>query len=1109
MKNGPLRFVTAASLFDGHDVSINIMRRILQDNGVEVIHLGHNRSAFEIANCALSEDAHAVAISSYQGGHNEFFPYVRKLLDEGGGENIKIFGGGGGVIAPDEVDFLHQSGIEKIYTPEDGMKLGLQGIIEDMINRADFDILENFNEKTLDLKERRKISAEGKILYTPREISKFISFIEKTGSIPDFIKKSNNINSNGILLKSSVPVLGITGTGGAGKSSLIDELLVRLNHFFPAVKVALISIDPTRRKTQGALLGDRIRMGMAHFSQYFVRSLATRDSSTEISNHLGNILEFLKSQDFNFIIVETSGIGQSSYEITKHTDKFLYVMTPEYGAPTQLEKIEMLEWAHFVAINKFDRMNSEEALRDVRKQYRRIHKLFIDTVKDEELPIFGTSASQFNDLGITSLFWQLMEALGVEKDSENLQIKLMAGKKYKRNLKKLSPIIAGERSHYLRIISQQAKIYHQEIKDQCELLKKYQNLDETKKFYLTQSSQSQSHSHTQDRENNKKLVDLIEGDLNALRKKLGEEVFEEIEKFETIRESYFVKDLKDDDVNFEDNFNQKKLTQNYKFKSLSGTLISRVSVPKFEHLNDIYRFIKTQNLPGFFPYSAGVFQFKRRDEDPKRMFAGEGNPLRTNSRFHFLSKNDSAKRLSTAFDSVTLYGEDPHHRPDIFGKIGESGVSICNLDDMVDLFKGFNLTDKNTSVSMTINGPSAIILAMFMNTAFLQNLSKEEIDDSSDLSKKIECMKKIRGTVQADMLKEDQAQNTCIFSLEFALRLMGDVQEFFGKNVIKNYYTISISGYHIAEAGANPITQLAFTLANGFTYVEYFLSRGLHIDEICPNLSFFFSNGLDPEYSVLGRCARKIWAYAIKFVYKGNESSQKLKYHVQTSGRSLHAQEIDFNDIRTTLQALLALSENCNSLHTNAFDEAITTPTYESVRRAMAIQLIIGKEYGPGQTENYFQGSFINDELAELVEDAVYREFERISDKGGVLGAMETMYQRGAIQEQSHYYESLKDSGGMPIIGVNTFFSEETKKDNLKMELIRATYEEKEGQIKRLNEFKKRNASKRDLYLSRLREVVLRNENVFQELLETVKYCSLGEITNLLYEVGGKYRRNI
>lgn len=1047
-----LRFVTAASLFDGHDVSINIMRRLLQSKGVEVIHLGHNRSAQEVVDAALQEDAHAIALSSYQGGHNEYFAYVKELLDRAGAQNVRIFGGGGGVITPDEIKALHAKGITRIYSPEDGSKLGLVGIIEDMIERAQHSTLEGVDFK----------SFKGSSL-SFSEMAKVISAIENSNECP--IEHSQG----------TVPVLGITGTGGAGKSSLIDEILLRFNRHYPETKVALVSVDPTKKKTQGALLGDRIRLGSASYEQFYIRSLATRDSKTELSPQIQKVVSFLKSQDFGLVIVETSGIGQASDEITRVADKCAYVMTPEYGAATQLEKIEMLEVADYIVLNKFEKPRSEDALRDIQKQYRRNHGLFAGhpgSPEDQELPVFGTMASQFNDSGVNDLFCTLAEDFKWSMEELKDLVR-------ERNPTRKPSLISPERSLYLRDIAQTCRQYNEETESVARILEDYQALEKTCELLPNHSD--------------------LKDELEVTRQKLPEGALDEISEFDQTLSDYHKGE-------FSYQVRGKDIKVQTHYTSLTGTKLSRVGLPRVRTLAGKFRFLRSQNLPGFFPYAAGIFPFKRSDEEPKRMFAGEGGPKKTNKRFHYLSKDDPSKRLSTAFDSVTLYGEDPDERPDIFGKIGEAGVNIATIEDMQELFAGFDLTNPRTSVSMTINGPAPIILALYMNTAMRQKLKG---DDFWDEKKRIEVMQNVRGTVQADILKEDQAQNTCIFSLEFALKMMGDVQEYFCKNAIKNYYSVSISGYHIAEAGANPVTQLAFTLSNGFTYVEYYLSRGMKIDDFCSNLSFFFSNGLDPEYTVIGRVARKIWAVAMRDKYGANVKSQKFKYHIQTSGRSLHAQEIDFNDIRTTLQAFLALSDNCNSLHTNAYDEAITTPTESSVRRAMAIQMIINREFGLNKTDNPLQGSYIVEELCELVEEAVLAEFERISDKGGVLGAMESMYQRSKIQEESLHYESLKDNGELPIIGVNTYLSDNSNDADQELELSRCSDDEKMDQITRLRNFQKAHKDKSEQALRKLREVALSGGNIFEELLSTVNSCSLGQISSVLYEVGGKYRRNM
>ena len=1042
-----IRIVSAASLFDGHDVSINIMRRLLQAKGVEVIHLGHNRSAKEVVDAAIHEDAHAICLSSYQGGHVEYFSYVRELLNNHGASNVRIFGGGGGVITPPEIKLLESRGITKIYSPQDGAKLGLDGIIDDIIKKSSHSTTENFHIEDITSKS------------TPIQLSKIISIIENKGPI------------NLKLTKKEIPVFGITGTGGAGKSSLIDELLLRFNRFNSNYKVALVSVDPTRKKSQGALLGDRIRLGSAMFDQFFIRSLATRNSQNELSPQISSVVEFLKTQNFDLIMVETSGIGQASDQITEISDFCAYVMTPEYGASTQLEKIEMLSAADFIVLNKFEKPRSEDALRDIQKQVRREKGLAINKFSHGEVsvPVFPTIASNFNDDGVNNLFASILDKLNLKN---NNPISVEAKKNQK------ATIIPTDRSLYLREIAQSVRDYNQQTKFLEKFVYEYESLLNAKNVISK--------------------TDEIDERIEELNKLIGKETFKLLDDFNLLFDDY-----NNGEINYE--VRGKKISVSSKFVSLSGSRISKVALPKFISMADKFRFVRNANVPGYFPFSAGIFPSKRTDEDPKRMFAGEGGPERTNKRFHYLSSDSSAKRLSTAFDSVTLYGEDPAERPDIFGKIGEAGVSIATLDDMKDLFHGFNLISPSTSVSMTINGPAPIILAMYMNTAIEQNLSGEDRENPKKIQ---QIMQSVRGTVQADILKEDQAQNTCIYTLDFALKLMGDIQSYFCENQIKNYYTVSISGYHIAEAGANPITQLAFTLANGFTYVEYYLSRGMKIDDFCENLSFFFSNGLDPEYSVIGRVARKIWAVTLRDKYGANVKSQKFKYHIQTSGRSLHAQEIDFNDIRTTLQAYLALSDNCNSLHTNAYDEAITTPTEESVRRAMAIQLIINREFGINQTDNPMQGSYLIEELSDLVEEAVLQEFERISDKGGVLGAMESMYQRSKIQEESLYYEQLKDNGELPIIGINTFLSN-SPHEEMEIELSRSSDQEKMDQINRLNQFKRKNKDQSKIALEKLKNVALSNGNVFKELLNTTRYCSLGEISNLLFEIGGRYRRNV
>jgi len=1069
-----VRFVTASSLFDGHDVSVNIIRRLLQASGAEVIHLGHNRSVEEVVNAAIQEDVQAVAVSSYQGGHMEYFKYMYDLLKEKGAPHIKIYGGGGGVILPREIKELHDYGIAGIFSPEDGMRLGLQGMINVKLKGADFSTLRG---NYLELFE--KLSPE-----RPEILANLITAAEIGGDpeIDEMLKRARQ-SSKG------TPVVGITGTGGAGKSSLTDELVRRFLREFPDKRIAIISVDPTKQKTGGALLGDRIRMNAIFDKRVYMRSLATRGSRSELSAAIGDILDVVKAAGFDLIFVETSGIGQGDAEITKYTDLSMYVMTSEFGAPTQLEKIDMIDFADLIAINKFERKGSEDALRQVQKQYQRSHGLW--DKKLDDMPVYGTIASQFNDKGTNALFAAL-----VKKINEKFGYNWKTSYEIVSKTEKQDVIIPNDRRFYLREIVETVRNYHKKAEQQSEL---------ATRLYQIEGTIKELKAKNPDEALIKSLETLAEG----IKNELTPESKRILENWEKLKEAY----SKDEMVT---KVRDKEIRTLLSTTSLSGTKIPKVALPKFKDYGEILRWVYKENVPGSFPYTAGVFPFKRQGEDPKRQFAGEGTPERTNKRFHYLCKDDPAKRLSTAFDSVTLYGEDPDERPDIFGKIGESGVSVCTLDDMKKLFDGFDLCDPSTSVSMTINGPAPIILAMFLNTAIDQQVKKKEkelgriltVDEFTEVKEK--TLQVVRGTVQADILKEDQGQNTCIFSTEFALRMMGDIQEYFIKHKMRNYYSVSISGYHIAEAGANPITQLAFTLANGFTYVEYYLSRGMHIDDFAPNLSFFFSNGLDPEYTVIGRVARRIWAIVMRDKYGANERSQKLKYHVQTSGRSLHAQEIDFNDIRTTLQALMALQDNCNSLHTNAYDEAITTPTEESVRRAMAIQLIITKEHGLSKNENPLQGSFIIEELTDLVEQKVLEEFERINDRGGVLGAMETQYQRGKIQEESMYYEQLKHSGELPIIGVNTYLNPNASIEEIdKLPVARASREEKEQQIRNLRAFQERHKDKSQQALKRLQEVALSGGNIFEELMETVKVASLGQITKALYEVGGQYRRNM
>jgi isobutyryl-CoA mutase len=1076
----PVRFVTASSLFDGHDASINIMRRIIQSNGCEVIHLGHNRSVDEVVSAAIQEDVQGIAISSYQGGHVEYFKYMIDLLKERGADQIKVFGGGGGVIIPPEIKELHEYGVTRIFSPEDGRLLGLQGMINFMVQECDFPTVTS-------------LSNEMEMLHTKdvRSVSRLITLAENVKQASEGIAATAEQTLSEIKgLQKQVPVLGITGTGGAGKSSLTDELVRRFLNECKDKTIAIISIDPTKQKTGGALLGDRIRMNAIYNPRVYMRSLATRGSRTELSSAIKDAIAVAKAADFDLIIVETSGIGQGDAGISEISDASLYVMTSEFGAPSQLEKIDMIDYADLIAINKFERKGSEDALRDVKKQYQRSRGWFDKDL--DEMPVYGTIASQFNDAGTNILFYHLMKTIekkcGVDWGIQPAREAMTA----KKNV-----IIPGERAQYLNEIAQTVRKYHETVEEQSKLARKSFQIKgtlETVKEYDASGAEVETSL-------NKALEKVEEKLLPATAKMLKE--------WPKLKEVYSKKE-------FVTKIRDKEIVTELTTKSLSGLDIPKVALPKFEDWGDIVRWVMKENVPGSFPYTAGVFPFKRKGEDPKRQFAGEGTPERTNRRFHYLSKDDDAKRLSTAFDSVTLYGEDPDYRPDIYGKVGESGVSICTLEDMKKLYDGFDLIAPSTSVSMTINGPAPIILAMFMNTAIEQQVKLFEESNGRHPNEtefneiKTKTLSSVRGTVQADILKEDQGQNTCIFSTEFALRMMGDIQQYFIDHEVRNYYSVSISGYHIAEAGANPITQLAFTLANGFTYVEYYLSRGMDIDSFAPNLSFFFSNGLDPEYTVIGRVARRIWATVMRDKYKANERSQKLKYHIQTSGRSLHAQEIDFNDIRTTLQALMALYDNCNSLHTNSYDEAITTPTEESVRRAMAIQMIITKELGLARNENSLQGSFIIEELTDLVEEMVLQEFERMNTRGGVLGAMETQYQRGKIQEESMYYEMKKHDGSLPIIGVNTYLNPNPPSDEeFSIQLARATKEEKEQQIANLTSFQEANKVQTADALERLKTVALSGGNVFEELMNTVKFASLGQITGALYEVGGKYRRNM
>ncbi|MBK7470346.1 MAG: cobalamin-dependent protein [Betaproteobacteria bacterium] len=1086
-----VRFVTAASLFDGHDASINIMRRILQSSGCEVIHLGHNRSVREIVDCALQEDAHGIAISSYQGGHVEFFKYMIDLLRENGGAHIKVFGGGGGVIVPSEIKELHDYGVTRIFSPEDGAKLGLQGMINEIVTACDVDLARQ------DVPALERV-ASGDMPRRLVALARLITALE-AGTMPAAARDDLHARA----AKSGALAVGITGTGGAGKSSLTDELIRRFRlDQGDKLRIAIISIDPSRRKSGGALLGDRIRMNAIHHPNIYMRSLATRDTGSEISKALPDVIAACRVAGFDLIVVETSGIGQGDAAIVPLVDLSLYVMTPEFGAASQLEKIDMLDFADFVAINKFDRKGAKDALRDVRKQYQRNREQW--KAHPEEMPVFGTIAARFNDDGVTALYQAVKAALagrGLE-----LAAGTLAPVKAKASSAK-HVIVPAARTRYLAEIAEDMRAYHAWAQKQSRLARERQQLREARRMLAARPAEvAQADPAAASKEQFLQArfeARMAECDaaLDARCRKLLAMWPQTVEAY--AGDEYVVK------------IRDRELRTQLTSTTLCGTRIPKVVLPRFEDEGEILKWQLRENVPGSFPYTAGVFAFKRENEDPTRMFAGEGDAFRTNRRFKRVSEGMPAKRLSTAFDSVTLYGNDPDPRPDIYGKVGNSGVSIATLDDMKVLYSGFDLVDPATSVSMTINGPAPTILAFFMNTAIDQQIDKFRADNGRDPTDdemhKIRAwtLENVRGTVQADILKEDQGQNTCIFSTEFSLKVMGDIQEYFVHNKVRNFYSVSISGYHIAEAGANPISQLAFTLANGFTFVEAYLARGMHIDDFAPNLSFFFSNGMDPEYTVLGRVARRIWAVAMREKYGANERSQKLKYHIQTSGRSLHAQEIQFNDIRTTLQALIAVYDNCNSLHTNAFDEAITTPTDESVPRAIAIQLIINREWGLAKNENPNQGAFIIDELTDLVEEAVLKEFEAISERGGVLGAMETGYQRGKIQEESMTYEHRKHDGSYPIIGVNTFRNPHGEIVPDKLELARSTDEEKQSQLRRLADFHQRNAARAPAALAKLKSVAMHGGNVFAELMAATRVCSLGQITNALFEVGGQYRRSM
>lgn len=1132
-----VRIVTAASLFDGHDAAINIMRRIIQSTGVEVIHLGHDRSVEEVVNTAIQEDANAIAMTSYQGGHNEYFKYMYDLLKEKGAGHIKIFGGGGGVILPSEIAELHEYGITRIYAPDDGRSMGLQGMINDLVQQSDYPTGDKLTDEVAQLASKN-----------PTAIARVISAAE---NFPEVAKPALDaiikINEN-----CKTPVLGITGTGGAGKSSLVDELVRRFLIDFPEKTIGLISVDPSKRKTGGALLGDRIRMNAINNPRVYMRSLATRQSNLALSKYVADAIQVIKAAKYDIIILETSGIGQSDTEIMDHSDVSLYVMTPEFGAATQLEKIDMLDFADLVALNKFDKRGALDAIRDVKKQYQRNHNLW--DVNPDEMPVFGTIASQFNDPGMNTLYKSIMDKI-VEKTNSDLKSTF----EVTREMSEKIFVIPPHRTRYLSEIAESNRKYDETALSQQKVAQKLYGIFKTiesvsgKMPAITKTGLDDTTVYSaKEQDEDKVFLNLLLNQFDKVKMDLDpynwEAILtwdEKVNKYKNPIYSFKVRD--------------KVIEIKTHSESLSHSQIPKISLPKYEAWGDILRWCLQENVPGEFPFASGLYPFKREGEDPSRMFAGEGGPERTNKRFHYVSAGLPAKRLSTAFDSVTLYGNDPHLRPDIYGKIGNAGVSICCLDDAKKLYSGFDLVHALTSVSMTINGPAPMLLGFFMNAAIDQQC--ELYIKANDLEKEVESkieaiykekgvarpvyngalpegndglglfllgvtgdqvlplevyneikvrtLSQVRGTVQADILKEDQAQNTCIFSTEFALRLMGDVQEYFITNNVRNFYSVSISGYHIAEAGANPITQLAFTLSNGFTYVEYYLSRGMSINDFGPNLSFFFSNGVDPEYAVIGRVARKIWAKAMKNKYGANERAQMLKYHIQTSGRSLHAQEIDFNDIRTTLQALYAIYDNCNSLHTNAYDEAITTPTEESVRRAMAIQLIINKELGLAKNENPIQGSFIIEELTDLVEAAVLQEFDRITERGGVLGAMETMYQRSKIQEESLYYETLKHTGEFPIIGVNTFLSSKGSPTVIPAEVIRATEEEKQFQIQTLENLHIANATQVQIQLDKIQDAAIKNENLFDHLMEATKVCTLGQITGALFEVGGQYRRNM
>lgn len=1086
-----IKLLTATALFDGHDVSVNLFRRLLQRRGAEVIHLGHNRSVREVVTVAIQEDVDALLISSYQGGHNEYFRFLVDQLRENGAEEKQIFGGGGGVILPSEIKALEEYGVTKLYHAIDGQRMGINGIADDIVRR----ILEN--KPRIQSKWLKEITEELLSSNNPQNhflISKQITFIEE--QLP-FREDAEQIRENFKKFdKGKSLVIGFTGPGGCGKSSLIDEVIGRFLAYAPNINIAVLASDPTKSTTGGALLGDRIRYNHIYDSRVFFRSFATRNSGSDVGQFVRDSIDLLKTCGFDLIFVETPGIGQGDSQIKSLTEYSVYVMTSEFGAPSQLEKIDMLDLADYIVINKFEKIGSEDALREVIIHYIRTHQIKVPRgvpLEELDLPIFACSSNQFNNHGVNKFFKALLKLL-INTKGGDYHVKHDVIELLPTTLERDYGLINNRRINYLAEIAETVRKYKKMVKEQSKIAEEAYSL-KTSIDLLKKENQNGELLH--------RLNELFQKKWSELSKDSQEMLMTWEERKSLYQQDKLKYKIQNQEVEI-DLFT----------KSICGTYIPKVALPKYEDWGNLLKFLYLENLPGYFPYTAGVFPFKRTTEDPKRQFAGEGGPARTNKRFHYLTKNDRAKRLSVAFDGVTLYGEDPARDPDIYGKIGESGVSVCTIEDMDVLLQGFNQTDPLTSVSMTINAPAPIMVAFYFMTAYKRELEKLkaqgiELSDEEKEKLKIETFRKLRGTVQADMLKEDQGQNTCIFSIDFAMRLIGDVQEYLSKHKIRNYYSLSISGYHIAEAGANPITQLAFTLANGFTYVEYFLNRGIPVDDFAPNLSFFFSNGMDPEYSVIGRVARRIWAIAMKYVYGANERSQKLKYHIQTSGRSLHAQEIDFNDIRTTLQGLLAMYDNCNSLHTNSYDEAITTPTEESVRRAMAIQLILSKEFGVLKNENPNQGSFIIEELTDLVEEAVLDEFLALSRRGGVLGAMETQYQRSKIQEQSLYYESLKESGEYPIIGVNTFINENPVNYYDNMKVTRASIEEKEERLQQVADFKERHKDKKQEALDRLRNVALSKGNIFEELLNTVEYCTMGEITHLLYEIGGKYRRGM